>query len=322
MGERLYIGSCAGKFHALDRRSGRILWTYDIHQDGEQTSFHGDPLVTDELVVISADNTFNSSGIGHIYAFEQSTGRVHWKYRCKDGIPSDIARSGRYVYAVTLADELICLDLRDGRLIWRLSSGAENTKGENGQYSRPTSPTAAGKRILFGGLNGTLYALDSSSGETVWERRLGRRVTTTPLVLDDRVYAGTSEDDMFCLDLKTGREVTHLNLPAPPRGRLLEANGSLLAYLGSDIFAALDTSLERVRWSYRTSGRWSSHLPLIREDLVLIGSSDGRIVALDLVGGTVRWIRVFSGEEVRSVANSDEEFYVGTRRGFLYAWRP
>jgi hypothetical protein len=36
----------------LDRHTDRIRWTYNIKQDGDQTSFHGDPLVTDVLILV------------------------------------------------------------------------------------------------------------------------------------------------------------------------------------------------------------------------------------------------------------------------------
>ncbi|MFQ5602719.1 MAG: PQQ-binding-like beta-propeller repeat protein [bacterium] len=38
-GELLYVGSCSGKFYALDTVSGEMVWRYDIQQDGDQTRF-------------------------------------------------------------------------------------------------------------------------------------------------------------------------------------------------------------------------------------------------------------------------------------------
>jgi membrane peptidoglycan carboxypeptidase len=50
---------------ALDNKTGKVKWSYDIRNDGEQSQFHGDPLVTDELVIIGTDGN-----IGHVYAFD------------------------------------------------------------------------------------------------------------------------------------------------------------------------------------------------------------------------------------------------------------
>ena len=53
---------------ALDKKTGQVKWDYDIRKDGEQSQFHGDPLITDQLVVIGTDGT-----IGYVYAFERAT---------------------------------------------------------------------------------------------------------------------------------------------------------------------------------------------------------------------------------------------------------
>ena len=43
-----------------------MRWSYDIHQDGNQSSFHGNPLITDQLVLIGTDKSCASGGIGHL----------------------------------------------------------------------------------------------------------------------------------------------------------------------------------------------------------------------------------------------------------------
>jgi outer membrane protein assembly factor BamB len=61
---------------ALDKKNGQVKWEYDIRKDGEQSQFHGDPLVTDKLLVIGSDGK-----MGHVYAFDRVTGTVRWKYQ-------------------------------------------------------------------------------------------------------------------------------------------------------------------------------------------------------------------------------------------------
>jgi outer membrane protein assembly factor BamB len=60
--------------------------------------FHGDPLITDRLLVIGTDGR-----IGHVYAFERTTGAVLWKYKVNDrGVASDVIRAGDDGCFVTL----------------------------------------------------------------------------------------------------------------------------------------------------------------------------------------------------------------------------
>ena len=114
MGDLLVVSSCNGIIRALDNKTGQVKWSYDIRKDGEQNNFHGDPLVTDELVIIGTDGK-----IGHLYAFERSSGAVRWKYKVNEyGVASDVIRFGSKLYAVTLGNELLCLDLETGKANW------------------------------------------------------------------------------------------------------------------------------------------------------------------------------------------------------------
>src|SRR5262245_9271158 len=100
---------------ALDEKTGHVKWEYDIRKDGEQSQFHGDPLIAEGLIVIGVDGI-----VGHVYAFDRATGAVRWKYRVeKRGVASDIVRQGDSLYFVTLGnDELVSVDLRSGKRNW------------------------------------------------------------------------------------------------------------------------------------------------------------------------------------------------------------
>jgi len=50
----MFIGSCAGNFYAINKTTGQLLWSYDIRRDGNQQSFHGDPLVTNPAPFVPA----------------------------------------------------------------------------------------------------------------------------------------------------------------------------------------------------------------------------------------------------------------------------
>ena len=163
--------SCAGTFYGLDKRSGQVRWSYDIRKDGDQTIFHGNPLVTEDLIIIGTDG----QAIGHVYAFEKRIGRLAWKYPIthglpeRYGVPTDIVRSGSNVYAVAIGDELLCLDLKSGHLKWSLQK--PYTKEQQGWNS---TPSVAGGRVYLGALNGSTYALDAENGKVIWSRSLSR----------------------------------------------------------------------------------------------------------------------------------------------------
>lgn len=76
MGDSLFIGSCKGSFYAINKSSGAVRWSYDIRNDGNQQSFHGDPLVAGDLILVGTDKSCAPDGIGHVYAFDRATGNA------------------------------------------------------------------------------------------------------------------------------------------------------------------------------------------------------------------------------------------------------
>ena len=97
VGDVMFIGSCAGNFYAVNKTTGQLQWSYDIRRDGNQQSFHGDPLVTNDLILIGTDKSCDPNGVGHVYAFERDSGKVRWKYR-STSVPTDIIQINSSVY--------------------------------------------------------------------------------------------------------------------------------------------------------------------------------------------------------------------------------
>lgn len=77
-GNVLFIGSCGGKFYALEKVTGKELWSYDTRTDGGPRSFHGDPFLYDGLVLITTERGCGPN-TGFVYAFDQQAGKLRWK---------------------------------------------------------------------------------------------------------------------------------------------------------------------------------------------------------------------------------------------------
>lgn len=309
MGDLLVVGSCNGRIRALDKKTGKVKWEYDITKDGEQRQFHGDPLITDELVIIGTDGN-----IGHVYAFERSTGVVRWKYRVKErGVASDIVRLGDSVYAVTLGDELLSLDLKTGNTNWTFNGGY------SGQDCLTcSSPAVAKDRVYFGGLDGFAYALNAQSGKLVWKRDLGAKVTTSAAIHGTDLYLGTAKRHLYRLNADSGEVLGDTETKVAPNGRLLLVDDSLLAFLGDDLFASFDLDLKKIRWSSEASKQWTSARPYLWHEVVLAGNRR-ELVAFRASDGTRQWSHEFP-ETIRGIGISPDVLYVGTLTGPIFAY--
>jgi outer membrane protein assembly factor BamB len=81
--DRLSIGSCAGKFYAVDRQSGGVLWAHEVAEEKGHAQFHGDPTFAVDLVVPGTDG--RSPDTGYIWAFERSIGDLRWSFHVPEG---------------------------------------------------------------------------------------------------------------------------------------------------------------------------------------------------------------------------------------------
>ena len=308
-GDLLIVGSCNGLIRALDRNSGQVRWMYDIRKDGQQSQFHSDPVLTDDLLIIATDGV-----IGHVYAFERATGKVRWKYKVDEiGVKTDVIRSGTSVYFATAGDELVCLDLDSGTARWTFPS-----RFSGPGLPRTSSPAVAAGRVYSGGLDGIVSALDAQSGRPVWSRNLGAAVTTSVVIRNTDLYTGTSQNRLYRLDTRSGEVLSEMAVDAPPLGRLLIAGDSLLAFLGEDVLASVDLALKKTLWSQEASKEWTSARPYVWNGSVIAGDRR-QLVALRLSDGAREWSREFPGM-VRGIGASDDVLYVGTLPGPVYAY--
>ena len=77
-------------------------------------------------------------------------------------------------------------------------------------YSGPVLTTLAGEAaMVFGSGDGSYYAVQPRTGKQLWRYEVSSRgINATPLVVDGRVYAGHSEENLddtrmgafFCVD--------------------------------------------------------------------------------------------------------------------------
>jgi outer membrane protein assembly factor BamB len=318
VGELVFIGSCAGNFYAINKTTGQVHWSYDIRSDGKQQSFHGDPLVTDDLILIGTDLSCAPDGIGHVYAFERDSGKVRWKYRAIS-VPTDIVRVGSNVYFGSFQDQWSSVDLHTGHFNWSFSTGASNK-----DCDMPKAPVTNGNRLFISGLDGVIYSLDASSGRVSWKRKLPAAPSTALALRDKTIYVGTNDQRIYRMNAETGTVISELAVESKPVGRLAFANDSLLMFLENvseraGYIVSVDSKLSGVRWKQKSSPEWASERPYLWNDLVLAGNCRGGIAAFRASDGEPQWNLNLKGC-IRSIGSSGNMLFAGVQEGTIYAY--
>jgi outer membrane protein assembly factor BamB len=314
----VFVGSCAGNFYAFNKITGEVRWSYDIRKDGKQQSFHGNPLVTDDMILIGTDYSCAPDGIGHVYAFERNTGKVRWKYQTTS-VPTDIVRIGPNVYFGSFQDNWHALNLRTGDLLWKFSTGASNANCD-----AIKSPVADGSHLYLAGLDGIIYSLDAASGRVVWKRKLSATPSTALALKDNALFVGTSDNRIHRLKTDTGTTLAELGVEAKPVGRLTLSADSLLLFLENrsertGYIISVNPDLTKLRWKQKSSPEWASEQPNPWGALIIAGNCRGEAAAFRASDGEPQWKLNLKGC-IRSIGSSENKVLVGVQEGTIHAY--
>jgi quinohemoprotein ethanol dehydrogenase len=81
---RVYVGALDGFLHALDARTGALVWKVDTLPERTPTSFPyfitGAPLIAGDLIVIGNGGADLAGSRGFITAFDRQTGTLRWRF--------------------------------------------------------------------------------------------------------------------------------------------------------------------------------------------------------------------------------------------------
>jgi outer membrane protein assembly factor BamB len=318
----LFAGSCAGIFFALDVDTGEPIWSYDVTADGDAASFHGKIRFTADLVVVGNDGLEGA----HLYAFEQSTGRVRWLRPTGRGTTNDVLGAGEALYVVTLEDSVFCLDRASGEPRWRFSAGKIPAE----VHTLGSTPALTDTMLFVGALEGTVHALDATSGEVHWTSPLGFQVVTDVHHQAGALYVGTADGQIYRLDAKSGAILAESSVEPRTGGSFVAVADRMVVYLAPSSseaeIAAFDLDLDLVWRVVAPQGYWSTARPFLLGDAILAGTSTGLLCAIDAESGAVDWCHEvdpewnWSTDNVRVIGTHDSKLFVGTVGGRLYAF--
>jgi outer membrane protein assembly factor BamB len=314
VGDVIYVGACSGIFSAIDRSSGKPIWLYDVAADGDAREFHGNPVATNDRVFIPTDG----GKIGHVYAFDRSTGDVAWKYAHQgngnSGFTSDVLLDGDRIVAVTVDERVVGLNAASGAEQWRFPiEGKRRRVG--------ISAAVANGRVFFGSSNGAVYAIDSRRGTQLWKRQLDAATSTAIAVSGDAIIVGTEGKKLYRLRASDGAVLSTLQVDVVPEDTPATSTRGIYVLSEKEVML-VNPNVTRVLWRAESKSRWSSPRPRLWRNWVVVGDRDGAVYALDEGTGSVVWSQKVHDQPIRGIGSDESTLYVGTIDGKVIALRP
>ena len=239
-GERPVRGPGLNSIYALDRRTGKEIWTF--HPQGEAMPT---PLLDD-------GSLYAGTGDGHVYRLAADTGALIWKSDIVSFVSmSSLVKGGAYIFVgATNPNFFYAIDAKSGRIAWKTTIPHMVATGigdctpayADGIVVQEVTVKSDDKNLPVANV---LLAFDAPTGRILWQKRFpdGKvppaMKTATPIIVNGVVYEGSPvSGDYYGIDLKTGRELWKLHLGSQIRAGAAVLDGiAYLPYRSGDIAA-------------------------------------------------------------------------------------
>ncbi len=242
--------------------------------------------------VISGATIYAAASDGEVAAFDRNSGKTLWEADVETPLSGGV---GVYEDALFLGSSdgfVLKLDAKSGARLW-----ATPLRGE---ILAP--PQSNGKVVVAQTYDGKLQGLDFSTGSMLWTYDsnipvLTVRGTSTPIVHNDRVYAGFANGRVLALNAQTGAVVWEVRV-AISQGRseierLVDIDGTM-ELAGNELYAAsyqgnlvaIDVENGRKLWQQKVSSYSGVSQGFGN---VYVADEDGTLSAYLRNGEGVRW---------------------------------
>jgi outer membrane protein assembly factor BamB len=278
-----------------------------------------------------------------------------WKVETKEGIEAGAVIADGVAFIGTVKGTVRALNMSNGEQVWKYTN--PTTEGDYRPGFAATG-IVVGDLFIIGDEEGNVVALNRKDGNKVWAAKTEGPIHSAPSVHQDRVFVGSDDAKIYCFDLKgnklwaaaTGERVfcspavvgnAIVTASCDGQARLLsikdgsekkaldlqDAVASTPAldgdrlYVGTmgDSILCLNTKEMTIAWkSQIPNARQFYASPALTESLVIVGSRDRRVVAVDRQNGELKWRFQARGKVDSSPVISGNVAYFGSDDGRVY----
>ena len=329
LADRVYAADGYGTVVALDRFSGRRIWTASVGEPDNRPFLkiwdRRDPSFLTGGVGAGDGNVLVGTTRGEVIALDAADGSEQWRTQLSSEVLAPPTGDDGVVMAQTSDGRLIALESADGTTRWSYDNQVPllTLRGT-------ATPVVIGGIVFAGFGDGRIAALSTVTGATVWDHRLvlpqGRTelerlvdVDGTPLVVPERnaVFAVSYQGWLKALSPQEGRVLWEL--PASSHLDLAEGYGQIYMVTDDDVVTAVQQGSAEVVW--RQEGLKNRRLtsPMAFSNYVLVGDADGYLHVLAQTDGRFVARRRLSGGLQSPIVESDGIVYVLANDGKLSA---
>jgi outer membrane protein assembly factor BamB len=272
-----------------------VKWAFQTGEGKKRDAIESAPAVVGGIVYVSSLDR-------HLYAIDLTTGKQKWKTKLSFMKASPAVKNGR-VYVGDLEGRFYCVDAADGRVLWKFEANGEIQAGANFH----------GDNIIFGSHDSNLYCLNPK-GEKVWAAQVDGPINAATAIVGDRAFAtGCSDGILHVIDAKNGKELGSIDLVGQTVATAAVEGDRLYASMVSNQVVCADLKKLKKIWTFEPPKRAQPFhsSPAVAQGLIVAGSRDKKLYALDAKTGAEKWSFETKGHVDASPVIVGERVYVG-----------
>ncbi len=155
------------------------------------------------------------------------------------------------------------------------------------------TPVISGSRIYSVAAEGVITALEIERGRAVWEVTLESPLSGGLALNDELLFVGTAEAELLALNKHDGQEVWRAALSSEPLAPPVATESIVIIRTGDGKVYGFNPENGQRLWQVERTVpvltlRGESR-PVLSDELVLVGFPSGRLMAISLYDGSVRW---------------------------------
>ncbi|HEY94593.1 MAG TPA: PQQ-like beta-propeller repeat protein [Dehalococcoidia bacterium] len=139
-------------------------------------------------------------------------------------------------------------------------------------------------KLYFGTTNNRIFCLDAADGYKEWEIELPDKVWSTPAILNDTLYIGCFDKKLYALDTADGS----IKWEFETEGAIVStpvADGNTVYFSSFDRYLyALNTAIGSLKWKYQAEN-WFWATPVIYGNMIYAPCLDGKIYVIKANNG-------------------------------------
>lgn len=275
---------------------------------------------------IANNRIYIGTGTGTLHALAADTGQELWKFTTKDAITAAPAVGAGRVFVSSNDGSLYALDADNGAEVWKFSTEDKISSGPI-LIPAPAAPTQTPDPrpqtpywLLLNGYDGTTRVLAAASGKLVWSYQTDNYINGAPAVVDGRFLVfGGCDALLHVVNLKDGTPVHTI----PANAYIPASIGTFgtMAFCGNyaNQTVAFDVVGGKIAWVYEDRALPFFSSPAVNDRLVLIGSRDKHLHAIDRKTGEPAWKFPTGGRVEGSPIVFTDAVVFGSSDGRLYA---